>query len=99
MNKIKVGILGATGAVGQRFVQMLQAHPWFDLTTLCASERSAGKRYADACKWNLRGDMPLHLRNVILQDCTPGIDCQIVFGGLPTEVAGPIEQAFAAAGY
>lgn len=99
MNKIKVGVLGATGAVGQRFVHMLQGHPWFELTALCASDRSAGKRYADACKWNLRGDMPLHLRDVILQDCKPGIDCQLVFGGLPTEVAGPIEQAFAAAGY
>lgn len=99
MKKIKVGVLGATGAVGQRFVQMLQGHPWFELTALCASERSAGKRYADACKWNLRGDMPAHLRDVILQDCKPDIDCQIVFGGLPTDVAGPIEQEFAAAGY
>ena len=97
--KIKVGVLGATGAVGQRFVQMLQGHPWFELTALCASDRSAGKRYADACKWNLRGDMPAHLRDVILQDCKPGIDCQLVFGGLPAEVAGPIEQEFAAAGY
>lgn len=97
--KIKVGVLGATGAVGQRFVQMLQGHPWFELTALCASERSAGKRYADACKWNLRGDMPLHLRDVVLQDCEPGIDCQIAFGGLPNEIAGEIEQSFAAAGY
>lgn len=97
--KIKVGVLGATGAVGQRFVQMLQGHPWFELTALCASDRSAGKRYADACKWNLRGDMPAHLRDVILQDCKPGIDCQLVFGGLPAEVAGPIEQEFATAGY
>lgn len=97
--KIKVGVLGATGAVGQRFVQMLQGHPWFELTALCASDRSAGKRYADACKWNLRGDMPEHLLDVILQDCKPGVDCQIVFGGLPTDVAKPIEQEFAAAGY
>lgn len=98
-SKIKVGVLGATGAVGQRFVQLLQGHPWFELTTLCASDRSAGRRYADACKWNLRGDMPNHLRDVVLQECKPGMDCQIVFGGLPTEVAGPIEQEFAAAGY
>lgn len=98
-NKIKVGVLGATGAVGQRFVHMLQGHPWFEITALCASDRSAGKRYADACKWNLRGDMPEALRDVVLQDCQPGIDCEIVFGGLPTEVAGPIEEAFAVAGY
>lgn len=97
--KIKVGILGATGAVGQRFVSMLQGHPWFEITTLCASERSAGKRYADACNWNLRGDMPQSLRDVILQPCEPTIDCQIVFGGLPNSVAEPIEKAFAAAGY
>ena len=97
-NKIKVGVLGATGAVGQRFVQMLQGHPWFELTALCASERSEGKRYADACRWNLRGDMPLHLRDWVLQPCTPDVDCEIVFGGLPNEVAGPIEQEFAAAG-
>ncbi|MCE7979748.1 MAG: aspartate-semialdehyde dehydrogenase [Caldilinea sp. CFX5] len=97
--KIKVGVLGATGAVGQRFVQMLQGHPWFELTALCASERSEGKRYADACRWNLRGDMPLHLRDWVLQPCTPDVDCEIVFGGLPNEVAGPIEQDFAAAGY
>ncbi|MEZ4869092.1 MAG: aspartate-semialdehyde dehydrogenase [Caldilineaceae bacterium] len=98
-NKIKVGVLGATGAVGQRFVQLLQGHPWFEITALCASERSAGKRYADACSWNLRGDMPMHLRDVVLEPCTPGVECDIVFGGLPTEAAGPIEQDFAAAGY
>lgn len=98
-DKIKVGVLGATGAVGQRFVSMLQKHPWFEITALCASERSTGKRYADACKWNLRGDMPPYLRDVILQPCEPNIDCEIVFGGLPNSVAGPIEQAFAAAGY
>lgn len=97
--KIKVGILGATGAVGQRFVSMLQGHPWFEITALCASERSVGKRYADACNWNLRGDMPAHLRDVVLQPCEPTIDCEIVFGGLPNDVAGPIEQDFAAAGY
>jgi aspartate-semialdehyde dehydrogenase len=97
--KIKVGVLGATGAVGQRFVQMLQGHPWFELTALCASERSAGKRYADACNWNLRGDMPAHLRDVILLECVPGFEAQIVFSALPSESAGEIETAFAAAGY
>ena len=66
MEKIKVGVLGATGAVGQRFVQMLQGHPWFEITALCASERSAGKRYVDACRWNLRGDMPAAMREMVL---------------------------------
>jgi aspartate-semialdehyde dehydrogenase len=97
--KIKVGVLGATGAVGQRFVQMLQGHPWFEITALFASERSAGKRYADACSWNLRGDMPEALRDVVLQACVPGADCQLVFSALPSTNATEIERAFAEAGY
>ena len=97
--KIKVGILGATGAVGQRFVQLLQGHPWFEITALCASERSAGKRYADACTWNLRGDMPSHLRDVVLERCEPGPDCKLVFSALPSATATDVERAFAAAGY
>jgi len=99
MEKIKVGVLGATGAVGQRFVQMLQGHPWFEITALFASERSAGKRYVDACRWNLRGDMPASMRDVIIQECEPGPDCQIVFSALPSETAGEIEEDFAEAGY
>lgn len=98
-DKIKVGVLGATGAVGQRFVQMLQGHPWFEITALCASERSAGKRYADACNWNLRGDMPAHLRDVILQECEPTVDCRLVFSALPASTADDVEMAFAKAGY
>ncbi|MBW7883462.1 MAG: aspartate-semialdehyde dehydrogenase [Caldilineaceae bacterium] len=99
MEKIKVGVLGATGAVGQRFVQLLEGHPWFEITALCASERSAGKRYADACRWNLRGDMPASVRDMVLLPCEPGPDCQIVFSALPSETAGEIEEEFAAAGY
>ncbi len=99
MEKIKVGVLGATGAVGQRFVQLLQGHPWFEITALCASERSAGKRYVDACRWNLRGDMPEAVREMVLLECEPGPDCQIVFSALPSETAGEIESDFAAAGY
>ena len=92
-------MLGATGAVGQRFVQMLQGHPWFEITALCASHRNAGKRYDDGCNWNLRGDMPEHLRDFILQECEPGIDCELVFSALPSSTAGEIEEKFAAAGY
>ena len=84
--KIRVGVLGATGAVGQRFVQMLQGHPWFELSVLCASPRNAGKRYADACNWLLRGDMPAHLHDIILQEMTPRIDCQLVFSALPSDL-------------
>ncbi|NJN81333.1 MAG: aspartate-semialdehyde dehydrogenase [Caldilineaceae bacterium] len=97
--KIKVGVLGATGAVGQRFVQMLQGHPWFELTALCASSRSAGKTYGDACNWILRGDMPAHLRDVVVEPCVPNIDCALVFSALPARAADDVESAFAAAGY
>ena len=97
--KIRVGVLGATGAVGQRFVQMLQGHPWFALSVLCASPRNAGKRYADACNWLLRGDMPAHLHDIILQEMTPRIDCQLVFSALPSGPARTIEAEMAAAGY
>lgn len=99
MSKIKVGILGATGAVGQRFVQMLQGHPWFEISALCASERSAGKTYAQACNWNLRGDMPPHLREWTLLPCEPGFEAELVFSALPSQSAGAVEVAFAQAGY
>jgi len=97
--KIKVGVLGATGAVGQRFVQLLQNHPWFEISALCASERSAGKRYAEACNWNLRGGMPESLAETVLLDCEPGFDAQIVFSALPNSNAVEVEKAFAKAGY
>ena len=97
--KIRVGVLGATGAVGQRFVQMLEGHPWFELSVLCASQRNTGKRYADACNWLLRGDMPPHLRDCVLQEVAPGIDCQLVFSALPSGPARTIEAELAAAGY
>ena len=97
--KIRVGVLGATGAVGQRFVQMLQGHPWFALSVLCASPRNTGKRYADACNWLLRGDMPPDLRDCILEEMAPGIDCQLVFSALPSGPARTIEGELAAAGY
>lgn len=99
LRKIPVGVLGATGAVGQRFVQLLEGHPWFEVKELYASERSAGKRYAEACRWNLRGDMPAHLRDVRVKDCLPGDDVQIVFSALPSETAGEIEVDFARAGH
>lgn len=97
--KIRVGVLGATGAVGQRFVQMLQGHPWFELSVLCASPRNAGKRYGDACNWLLRGDMPAHLQDVVLEEMAPGLDCQVVFSALPSGVAREVEAELAAAGY
>lgn len=97
--KIRVGVLGATGAVGQRFVQMLQGHPWFELSVLSASQRNAGRRYGDACNWLLRGDMPAHLQDIVLEEMGPGIDCQLVFSALPSGPARTMEAELAAAGY
>ncbi len=99
MSKIRVGILGATGAVGQRFVQLLMGHPWFEITVLAASERSAGKRYADACRWILRGDMPEPVRDMVLEYGTPGLECDLLFSALPANIAREVEPPFAAAGY
>jgi len=59
MAKIKAGVLGATGAVGQRFIERLQDHPWFELTSLAASERSAGKKYREAAKWRPESELPM----------------------------------------
>ncbi|HEY66128.1 MAG TPA: aspartate-semialdehyde dehydrogenase [Caldilineae bacterium] len=99
MGKIRVGILGATGAVGQRFVQLLEDHPWFELTVLAASDRSVGKRYAEACHWILPEEMPERVRDMVLQDCTPGLECELLFSALPSHIAREVEPTFAEAGY
>lgn len=99
MSKVKVGILGATGAVGQRFVQLLDGHPWFEIAALAASETSAGNTYAEACTWRISSDMPDSVRDMEVLPIEPGIEADIVFSALPSRVAGPTEEAFAAAGY
>ncbi|MBN1874590.1 MAG: aspartate-semialdehyde dehydrogenase [Anaerolineae bacterium] len=98
-NKIPVAVLGATGAVGQRFVQLLVGHPWFEITALAASERSAGKRYADAVNWVIPGDPPASLGEMIVQPLEPGLDARVVFSAVPSDVAQEVEPAFARAGY
>jgi aspartate-semialdehyde dehydrogenase len=99
MNKIPVGILGATGTVGQRFIQLLADHPWFQVTALAASDRSAGQRYEEACHWLLSAPMPEAARGLVVQPIKPGLNCRLVFSALPSSVAGPVEQGFAQAGY
>lgn len=99
MNKIPAGILGATGTVGQRFIQLLADHPWFEVTALAASDRSAGQRYADACHWLLSTPVPRAVGNLVVQPIEPGLDCRLVFSALPSSVAGPMEERFAQAGY
>lgn len=99
MGTIRVGILGATGAVGQRFVALLDGHPHFVATALAASDRSQGRPYGEACTWRLPGDMPAAVRSLVVQPTAPPLDCDLVFSSLPAEVAGDVETAFARAGY
>ncbi len=97
--KIKVGVLGATGAVGQKFVQLLAHHPWFELAEVAASERSAGKTYGETTRWFQNSPLPERIRHLAVKPCRPGLDCRIIFSGLDAAVAGEVETEFAAAGY
>lgn len=98
-SRLRVGILGATGMVGQRFVQMLENHPEFVVTALAASDRSQGKTYGEACTWRLVGDMPAFARSMVVRPPQPPLDCDIVVSSLPSDVARASEDAFARAGY
>lgn len=99
MSKYRVGILGATGTVGQRFCQLLEDHPQFEIAALAASDRSVGKPYAEACPWKLQTPMPKNVRNIEVAPITPPLDCDIVFSSLPSGVAREAEESFARAGY
>jgi len=96
--RIPVSILGATGAVGQRFVSLLDQHPWFRVEALCASDRSAGRPYSEAARWHLDRPMPEWARGMTVGDCRPGGASRVAFSGLDAEVAGGIEEDFARAG-
>ncbi|MFN2532340.1 MAG: aspartate-semialdehyde dehydrogenase [Pyrinomonadaceae bacterium] len=97
--KLRVGILGATGTVGQRFVQLLRDHPQFEVTALAASDRSESKLYQDACTWRLDGDMPAAVKMLRVERPQPPLDCDFVFSSLPTDIARVAEDAFANEGY
>jgi aspartate-semialdehyde dehydrogenase len=99
MTKYRVGILGATGMVGQRFIQLLEHHPQFEITAVAASDRSQGKAYAEACTWRLNGEMPNAVRSLPVQPPAPPLDCDFVFSSLPGDIARETEGAFASAGY
>jgi aspartate-semialdehyde dehydrogenase len=98
-NKVPVGVLGATGAVGQKFVTLLENHPWFELIELAASDRSAGKSYQEATTWRQCKPIPERLKDTIVKPCEPTLDCRVVFSGLDSSVAGEVEESFARAGY
>jgi aspartate-semialdehyde dehydrogenase len=96
--RIPVAVLGATGAVGQTFIRLLANHPWFQLTELAASERSAGKAYADAARW-IGDAMPADVRELAVLPCDPArVKAPLVFSALDSSVAGDVELAFARAG-
>ena len=97
----KVAIIGATGAVGQRFVQLLQGHPWFQIEVLAASERSAGKKYRDACNWTMESSMPQEIGEMSVVDASVEAvasagNVDLIFSAMPGELAGPVEKEFAA---
>lgn len=96
---IEVGLLGATGAVGQQFVALLDGHPWFRLAWLGASERSAGRRYAEAVTWRLESPLPSRTGDLQVDEARPGRAPRLVFSALDASVAGPLEAEFAAAGH
>src|SRR6185436_14536675 len=98
MTKLRVGILGATGMVGQRMIQLLERHPWFEVSAVAASDRSAGKNYAQAAKWLLETPIPETVANMTVQTCQPGLECDFVLSGLPSEVAEETELQLAKAG-
>jgi aspartate-semialdehyde dehydrogenase len=99
MDAIEVGVLGATGMVGQQFVSRLARHPWFRLTWLAASERSEGKPYRSVAPWKLSTPIPGELGERVVEACVPGKGPKVVFSGLDASVAGDLERAFAAAGH
>lgn len=99
-SKIPVGILGATGTVGQRFIQLLENHPWFEVAWLAASDRSAGKVYAEAAKWNLTTAVPAKVAAMQVSPAAPdGRTPKLIFAALDSQAANEIEPSFAAAGH
>src|SRR5207237_10138377 len=98
MRKLKVGILGATGTVGQRMIQLLERHPWFEVSSVAASDNSAGKNYAQATRWMQETPIPEAVAKMTVQPCQPGLDCDFVLSGLPSNVAEETELQLAKSG-
>jgi aspartate-semialdehyde dehydrogenase len=97
--KLRAGVLGATGMVGQRLVSLLADHPWFELTEVAASERSSGKTYAEAVRWHLDAPIPAGARDLVVRSLNPSLECDFVFSALDSSVAGEAEEDFARGGY
>ena len=97
--KVRVAVLGATGTVGQRFIQLLDGHPWFEVAALMGSERSAGRSYAEATRWVLDTPMPAAVRDLTILGNEASLDTPLVFSALPSKTAGEIEMRLARAGH
>lgn len=97
--KIPVGILGATGSVGQKYVELLNGHPWFEITALAASSHSSGRPFGEAVNWFQASPLPTNIGRMTVRVCEPELPCKVVFSGLDSRVAGEIETEFAKAGY
>jgi aspartate-semialdehyde dehydrogenase len=99
MSKIPVAILAATGSVGQRFVQLLDGHPWFEVVALTGSDRSIGRPYNEVCHWILGELMPDWAKKMTVVPTEPGaVNAALVFSALPSDVAREVEPSFAQAG-
>jgi aspartate-semialdehyde dehydrogenase len=96
--KLPVGILGATGIVGQRFIQMLEQHPWFEVSWLAASDRSEGRTYGEAARWRLKTAIPARIANMTVSPAKPEGAPKIIFAALDAAIARELEPQFAAAG-
>ena len=96
--KLPVGILGATGIVGQRFIQMLENHPWFEVAWLAASDRSEGRHYAEAARWRLKTAIPPTIAKMKVSPAKPDGAPKIIFAALDASIAREMEPQFAAAG-
>ena len=101
MRKISVGVLGATGMVGQTIIRIMEKHPWFGVSEVAASERSTGKTYEEVMKtrWSASEEIPERIKDMKLKEAKPDLDCDIVLSALDSSVASEIEKSFAKEGY
>src|ERR1051326_6448541 len=97
-HKIPIGILGATGVVGQRFIQMLEHHPWFEVAWLAASDRSEGKPYGEAARWRLKTAIPANVAKMRVSAASPDSAPRVIFAALDSSIAAELEPRFADAG-
>jgi aspartate-semialdehyde dehydrogenase len=96
--KLRAGIFAATGTVGQRLIQLLANHPWFEVSAVAASDNSAGKKYAQATRWMLDTPIPESVAGMTVQSCAPGLDCDLAISSLPSNVAEQVELELAQSG-